>query len=410
MAASCASLIGLGDYASAAAKLCEKLIACDGADRYPGCESWLAGQLESATAADRSGWLTHFADAACTESCANARLCLDVIPLCGDSGESCGQTEHCCGFIVGKAKCEDEETSVCCKPKGSDCEQDRECCGGDKCEAISPTERTCGRTKCFEVGQACASSGECCSQNCDGNGFCSVVCLEPNAACSKPEDCCSKQCDDSGHCGCAEDGDDCGTPDECCSKVCNNGKCESSKMCFPSGEGCELTSECCPPNECEGQHCCAPNGETCDGADQCCNGVCEDKLCCSNIGGSCNTESECCQGVCIAGTCKCADLGQECAETIDCCDAATSACYLNVCSPCVKPKCHGLCKPGEPLPDSQSGNIICVGGTLVKDCAKAVCKELPHCCCTAWDMACINLVNELSACGDLTCNSSDQLP
>ncbi len=408
MAASCASLIGLGDYASAAAQLCEKLVGCDGAERYPACQSWLAGRLEGASAADRSGWLTYFADAACTESCANARQCLDAVPLCGDSGDGCGQTEHCCGFIVGKAKC--GETASCCKPKGSDCLEDRECCDGKKCEAISPIKRTCGRIECVPVGQACEHGGECCSENCDGNGLCSVICLEDDSACTKPEDCCSKQCDDSGHCSCEAVGGMCDTPEECCSEVCNEGVCESSEDCFQTGEACNVTSDCCPPNDCPASQCCLENGQACNNADQCCNGNCSETGCCSNIGGPCKEPAECCQGTCVSEICGCAPLGEQCGKASDCCDAATAECYLGACTGCQKQDCHSVCKSGGPLGVNNGGTELCAVTLLAQDCIKEVCNALPYCCCITWDDACIKKAGELGKekglCKAVGCNDS----
>ena len=194
------------------------------------------------------------------------------------------------------------------------------------------------------LGQACASKGECCSNNCQG-GFClkAYYCQPNGDICTANSQCCGQSCSANdggpGRClfvtgggggGCAQEGNPCDvelhhrgaarrralparrralptggvTPaGNCCSRICFDPGSGAS-VCLPAG-GCRLTgtfcsatSQCCggAPNP-NGTVVCqsAPNGR-CDNG-QACNGV--GNICGASVlpdGGKINASQNCCDG------------------------------------------------------------------------------------------------------------------
>src|SRR4051812_15819896 len=97
-----------------------------------------------------------------------------------------------------------------------------------------------GAITCGLVGEACAGSSACCSNNCDANThIClssTAMCKSPGDSCSQPTDCCGLICN-SGTCGGACTGDNAACTDStaCCSGQCVAGACKPlNNMCLTS--------------------------------------------------------------------------------------------------------------------------------------------------------------------------------
>lgn len=140
---------------------------------------------------------------------------------------------------------------------------------------IPPSSSTC-RT----LGQACASTTDCCSQYICGNGYCAV----PASGCGH----------ETEHC--TSDGDCCG------SLSCFGGYCNAPPSCAPKGHGCARDADCCSGLACTNGECVSP--PTC------------------GVGGDlCSTMYDCCQGsTCPRFGIKCSkgQVGDPCAEDADC--------------------------------------------------------------------------------------------
>jgi hypothetical protein len=120
-AASCTSALGLDGYANAQSALCDKITECY-ASGAPPCQAMLADRL---VGTDVSSWLTSFSGDTCLGSCASARRCLDLPPVCMQTLAACQETEDCCNFSVGQADC---IGGRCCKTRGIPCSSHDECC------------------------------------------------------------------------------------------------------------------------------------------------------------------------------------------------------------------------------------------------------------------------------------------
>src|SRR5687768_15607510 len=96
--AACVQVIGADGYLGAASSLCELLAQCYTESRFPGCEARAEEALSNADPGERVQFLAAFGAEGCLENCSNAEDCLDLPPLCEDTGAACEQLEHCCGF------------------------------------------------------------------------------------------------------------------------------------------------------------------------------------------------------------------------------------------------------------------------------------------------------------------------
>lgn len=430
---SCVGLFNLDGYAGALADLCEKLRVCYGEGYYPACAEYGEPRLMEASTDEREAWLQSFADKNCLETCASARACLDMQPICGSSSEGCGQTEQCCGFLKGQAEC---KGGGCCHPFGTVCTSDGDCCDGVACSTDSDTGQTvCGGQACTLPGEDCTDSAQCCTKICDPmKGVCSdQICLPQGSPCSEPIDCCSQYCETGvvdalegapGVCApppCVPDGATCPEdptrPDlQCCSPYCVTNPITSEHLCsmgecLPDGQFCAFDDQCCS-TKCDPLtgFCiqrCGVAGDLCDPGsnDQCCpnNAFCSDMgTCCSLDTAPCIDDWECCSGQCRFFECKsdtsCSDPEAFCQINEDCC---TFHCDGTLQQCCALAECHSVCAEGGPLGNNTT---ICLGNDPMENqCIVDICNADPYCCCTKWDKACVDAMAVTSTCAQIAC-------
>jgi hypothetical protein len=367
--ASCASVLGLGDYQSAGAVLCDKLDTCYPAGAFPDCESRVASAVKAAPTNTQAAFLQHFTDATCSATCANARGCLDDTLFC--STTACERLEDCCEFSRGAAVCQDKQ---CCAPRGAACDVDHPCCDG----ASACQMGFCGGVACRVAGDACTSNVQCCTRVCGADGTCSdKLCGGEGFECKSNDDCCSDEqnllCDKTGHCNkpmCTLAGGFCATADDCC-----------DGNCVDLGAGVKICSTCATR---------LPDGADCYQGDDCCGDACDPvyhvcAVACTATFQPCGADNECCSGSCVNAKCadKCTD--GYCLQDSQCC---SGTCLPGgTCAPkCPDPRCdHDVCTVGGSL--SKDGT--CADPRVDNDCAKAVCALDPYCCCGGWDALCV---------------------
>jgi hypothetical protein len=402
LASSCVGLLELEGYAGAVGELCAQLTTCYGEAYFPGCVAHADPRLAAASVDVRASWLRTFADEHCLENCINARSCLDIAPVCGDVGLSCGQSEQCCGFTTGFNEC---ANGSCCARTGAPCSAAVPCCA-DEC-----INDVCGGVPCAPPGSPCVEGFECCTEICNPeSGLCSEeVCRPEGAPCVDGIDCCSGFCDlgvtveSEGGAGvfavapCLPRGAPCTGAGDCCDGECvevdattlvGDRVC-SSADCIPEGVQCSDNTECCSGScdpdfgRCSG---CRDPGESCSEDGECCSNTCGDgDACCAPDGSPCLEPGECCSGECGASL-KCGDgncrLGDApCTQNEECCSGDCAAdgtcCSLAQCN-------HTLCQTGGPLSASCG-----VAAETDAACIASVCEVMPACCCHRWTDACI---------------------
>lgn len=415
LAASCVGILELDGYAGALNDLCEKLRECYGDEYFPECEAHGEPRIVAATTEEREAWLQNFADQHCLESCANARACLDMSPVCGAPAEGCVQKEECCGFLTGAKECGGNK---CCSGEGKGCGVADDCCDPSLgCELdTSENEVVCGGVACADPNESCEVDEQCCTGRCDPvMGICAEeICLPEGSRCQENDECCTKFCDRQGDGGmclpppCLPDGELCsgGMGDiTCCSPFCvvnpySNETVCSSGQCLPDAQWCGSDFECCSGYCDPMQLICLP---TCGQAgDPCSMGCCPfaacgpDDTCCLSDLALCISDGECCSGDCDENfVCKstnpCNPPGSTCMNGSECCtgncDGVNQLC-------CDQVDCHDECVQGGPL------SLGCPVATdnLSISCIAAVCQQDPFCCCEKWDQACVDVVPQL--CGN----------
>ncbi|MCC6526443.1 MAG: hypothetical protein IT373_27595 [Polyangiaceae bacterium] len=403
----CVGVLGVGGYRDTVGELCGLLSDC-----YPGgivaCEQHLSQGLDTADAAEVGQWLAGFDGGLCLATCTAGKLCLDRPPVCGVAGDACQQLEHCCGFSQGASAC---EGGRCCAADGVTCTTAEECCSGS-CSPVATgadvggtgeVKLGCGGQSCQEFGATCTFDSDCCSFNCGPAGTCTITCFGEGEQCGAHGECCSDTCR-AGHCACRGPQEACDTSDQCCSALCLDGLCVEPVNCLLAFDPCAPGGQpCCGDLACPSDlgYCCSAAGALCADPTGCCGGGCVGGACCALEGSSCVTDGDCCDGGCAAGTCGCAAVSTPCDSEKDCCSG--SACYEASCQACVSAGCHDLCAPGAPLPADPNG-VACPDITSL-GCVADVCAALPHCCCNAWDAACVEAVGALgsNACGGIAC-------
>jgi hypothetical protein len=371
VAGSCTTALGLDSYSNAQSGLCDKLDECY-ASGAPPCQTWLSTKL---VGIDVQGWLTQFSADTCLTSCAAARRCLDLGPVCAPMGQSCTQTEACCGFSTGQTDC---VGGHCCLTRGEGCTSDADCCqNAGYCLPTTPDggAPTCSGIYCFDRGVACQLDEQCCSGVCKGGSCASDICYDDGFDCTDAADCCSGLCDGTQRCGteCVPDDGACQTDADCCNQDCLDGICRT-EACTPNDVSCVSDGDCCS------QHCdptyfkCSPT--------------------CVAAGGSCGGNAgACCSGACDQGACACSD--GYCAVNGDCC---SNVCVNRTCKPsCGAVDCgHTECIQGGPLKGMADAN-----GPACSTCVTAVCAADAYCCCTAWDDRCVALAVTTPGCSCL---------
>ena len=334
-AASCVGLLDLDGYAGAADELCAKIDACFGAQYRPECAQRLGERLDGAGPKRRAAWLVYFADHSCTESCFNARRCLDEPPLCAGLGQSCSGRTECCGFSAGAGECGGLGAQPqCCRPEGFTCNGDGECCANDCIGGF------CGGVPCKPDYAPCSAGAECCKKICLPDSWsCSAeTCLELGAPCVNNDDCCLKYCaPTAGGSVCAEpacrlDPLPCDGQTPCCPPLTcwplpdQSGSVCSTGECLPVGMPCTPETQCCD-GPCSAGQCranCAPLTFPCTSSIQCCSNYCAESsglgtCSCKDFGATCGGQTQCCHGSCTAQQCTCRPEGEPCRSALDCC-------------------------------------------------------------------------------------------
>jgi hypothetical protein len=195
---------------------------------------------------------------------------------------------------------------------------------GGATEDLSGTVMPSGDGGCTASGQACVSSGSCCSGSCNGKVCVAAMCGADGAACKLATDCCKLNCDTNGTCSttqCISDGQACTAGGAaCCSTQCVSGKCMPlSTTCKTAGNTCGGDAECCG-KVCTGGICASPSSVSY----------------CTQPGDICFFDNDCCTGVCVgggmgkAGTCATITTGCEVDGTV--CNGCTGCCS-SFCAP-----------------------------------------------------------------------------
>jgi hypothetical protein len=370
---SCTAALGLDGRQSAPTALCGKLQDCYANGAPPACETRVSARLSGNPGGDAL-WLVDFSMDTCLDSCAAARRCLDLSPVCGLQGEACQVREDCCDFVSGEADC---QLHRCCRPSGVHCASDSDCCSNaGYCDSGH-----CGGFVCHDPGKPCHLDQECCTKSCVDHVCAGEICAADGFECAADGDCCSHHCESSGRCGqsCVASGGVCmiGVAQKgCCSGLtcftppgADSGVC-SAAMCLPDGVSCVAGLKCCSGY-------CDPNFHECTTG-------------CASMGSPCKVASDCCNGMCTNGTCASHCSDDYCMTATDCC---TQMCMHGSCLPtCNAPTCtHDECTEGGPLPGM--GQTPCP--LLNTTCIDAVCAMDDYCCCGAWDTLCISHVSAL---------------
>jgi hypothetical protein len=243
----------------------------------------------------------------------------DDVALCD---ATCIAWEESGANLILEVGCPSESCFVPCRQEGGPCGDGiNSCCAGWRC-----TAGTCAT--CVRGGQACTTTGECCSGSTCQNGMC-VGGL--GGTCVSQAGCSQGQCRD-GRCQCAGDQILCNSgcvsyldPNNCrgCGNVCATG---TGRVC--TANGCVCDPQSAFPDECNGvcvnksndrTNCgacflnCPKLEQVCnDGVCGCpggmteCNGTCVDTRNNQSHCGMCNRGCPVNAEVCSASACACA--------------------------------------------------------------------------------------------------------
>ncbi|MEW5850674.1 MAG: hypothetical protein AB2A00_17945 [Myxococcota bacterium] len=310
------------------------------------------------------------ADPDCVSGACAGNLCAP--PACDDGRHNGGETDVDCGGSC-PAPCED----------GDQCTVDDDCasgvCGGQYCSAPSCLDGVknglemdvdCGYDECMRgcpTGSPCTWSGDCLSSVCN---------LSTNQ-CSAPA------CDDN-----RQNGDE---TDRDCGGSCTR-KCAVDKLCVVDGD--------CESGYCFDRHCtqptCTDNVRNGGESDVDCGGPCDG----CQLGQACADPLDCATLSCTGGECT---LGYSCTDGIrngqegdvdcgrGCPDLCTSGSRCNVPDDCITYRCNPVLVPCAEDPNGCPGdenacygNDACYNGQLDVgesdlDCGGPACREFVKC-------------------------------
>lgn len=293
----------------------------------------------------------------------------------GDLGAGCGGDTDCktglfCQPFGNKSYC-----SQTCSPQQKNCPASFTCYGYQN----QPTKGAClptqgGPTTPTKVpGEMCGSSGECKSLMCL-SGICRVKCTPSNPTeCTAGKETCAP-IPSTGIGACVPDdkpklkavGENCNAPEECDSGLClkddvnaNHGVCRQAckgKFSCPSGFACVPQTggfEACLPGSDK-----LPAGSACTGPAECANGPCIayanqqfcSQSCTAGQSGGCPCGMTCENSnagyLCLPGKkVKCADVGNDCADTSECGDGLL--CFAGKCASGCDVRTGAGCGPGQ---------------------------------------------------------------
>ncbi len=228
-----------------------------------------------------------------------------------------------------------------CAPTGQACTTSGDCC------SVNCVNHLCAQplNQCKGPGVACATGKECCTFSCLGGKCADKQCVADTLACGTNADCCSGSCVPDGKGGgvckplsttCRTSGNPCTTGDQCCSKLCNGGICSDGvSFCVQTGDACATNADCCGGN-CTKAAGAALGvcGETASapGATEC---LPKGTICGTTTGGVPDCGGTCCSRMCAptgsAGgftICQppsgCSPTGEVCRIDADCCGSTGS--------------------------------------------------------------------------------------
>lgn len=311
----------------------------------------------------------------CSKLCGESGTCLNSSSYCIQLNDICTSDDQCCHGSCIKG---DGATAGYCGKQastGSGCENKLtagEVCGGDCSQCCSRSCAPFGATGanicqpasgCRPAGELCRQDEDCCGGDADadlpgaGNGSCDDINSDGVGRCKNNS--CTPQ---GGICKYTEDGyvEFCGggstSPNNCCSFLGNNSncaldglnipRCDAIDDCREAGEACATAGDCCGGIPCTqneagafvcydppGEQTCVPSAGPCTNNGDCCVGT----LCVIQPGsatGSCATTTTGTGGgsgtggdtgaggtVGSGGTSACAEYGQQCDMTGDCCNS-----------------------------------------------------------------------------------------
>jgi hypothetical protein len=246
--------------------------------------------------------------------------CVALGGACAASGLTC-----CQGSCGGNGTCEAQETQ--CSGIGQSCNSAGDCCSGASCG----TSNTC--QTCVQVGAPCANNAQCCTLTCGANGQCQELTATPSLPGGSSATCIN------GGTNSKVSGQTCASSTECCSNNCQGGVCKAAYFCQATGDICTANDDCCS-GRCSSTNGAAGrcfestggrsiDGDPCNSGGECATRVCVDlgfgaKVCspasgCSVTGNACATNAECCGGAPDPlGDVRCVDFkcngGQACNE------------------------------------------------------------------------------------------------
>jgi hypothetical protein len=387
LGSSCVSLLELDGYKAAVSGLCTQFNQCF-ENSYSNCVDKASARLSSAPTQLRAQWLVDFNDDKCVTLCSTAYNCMDSNPICGDLGTSCKVAEECCTFTDSVADC---VAGSCCILDGRTCAADDDCCAG------ACINNLCGGIECSNNSESCMSDDDCCTELiCNRDLEQCVKCNPDGFECTSNDQCCGECVNNLCQSPCTRDGNPCGSNGDCCNGVCGVATFEDGdqSLCAGCDNGLPNTSLCFDNAECCSGLCDPHAGSTCQD--------------CRKLGEDCVDTVQCCDSACTAGTCgDCSAGGSACSDPSACCSGICSAydtmglqACCNVLKDADNPCSHTVCQLGDWL-DVSCPVANDPNGDPTDTCIADICGKDPFCCCGGWDQLCVDAVP--SNCNGITC-------